>query len=145
MAGMLIGPWGLQLVSDVESTLHFSELGMVLLLFIIGLELQPSRLWRRVPPDEFRDHLASQAIVEHPDDALTVCTDPKYRIKPKSTRALGPVVELCVRIGLQRAVLAKLGKRNRLDRRTGGRLIITRPSNVMVMFPGAASSRARIS
>ncbi|MGH8615745.1 MAG: monovalent cation:proton antiporter-2 (CPA2) family protein [Gammaproteobacteria bacterium] len=45
IAGMLIGPWGLQLVSDVENTLHFSELGVVLLLFIIGLELQPSRLW----------------------------------------------------------------------------------------------------
>ncbi|MGH8591801.1 MAG: monovalent cation:proton antiporter-2 (CPA2) family protein, partial [Gammaproteobacteria bacterium] len=45
VAGMLIGPWGLGLVRDVEDTLHFSELGVVLLLFIIGLELQPSRLW----------------------------------------------------------------------------------------------------
>ncbi len=45
IAGMLIGPWGLKLVRDVENTLHFSELGVVLLLFIIGLELQPSRLW----------------------------------------------------------------------------------------------------
>jgi Kef-type K+ transport system membrane component KefB len=44
IAGMLIGPWGLGLVREVENTLHFSELG-VLLLFIIGLELQPSRLW----------------------------------------------------------------------------------------------------
>jgi len=43
--GILIGPWGLQLVTDVESILHFSEFGVVLLLFIIGLELQPSRLW----------------------------------------------------------------------------------------------------
>ena len=45
IAGMLIGPWGLELVRDVENTLHFSELGVVLLLFIIGLELQSSRLW----------------------------------------------------------------------------------------------------
>ncbi|OGT81345.1 MAG: glutathione-regulated potassium-efflux system protein KefB [Gammaproteobacteria bacterium RIFCSPLOWO2_02_FULL_61_13] len=44
-AGILIGPWGLRLVTDVESILHFSEFGVVLLLFIIGLELQPSRLW----------------------------------------------------------------------------------------------------
>ncbi len=44
-AGLAIGPWGLHLVSDVESTMHFAELGVVLLLFIIGLELQPSRLW----------------------------------------------------------------------------------------------------
>jgi glutathione-regulated potassium-efflux system ancillary protein KefC/glutathione-regulated potassium-efflux system protein KefB len=44
-AGILIGPWGLGLVSDVESILHLSEFGIVLLLFVIGLELQPSRLW----------------------------------------------------------------------------------------------------
>ncbi len=45
VAGILIGPWGLGLVTDVESILHLSEFGVVLLLFIIGLELQPTRLW----------------------------------------------------------------------------------------------------
>ncbi|HEX7375115.1 MAG TPA: monovalent cation:proton antiporter-2 (CPA2) family protein, partial [Steroidobacteraceae bacterium] len=44
-AGMVIGPWGLALVEDVEAILHFSEFGVVMLLFVIGLELQPSRLW----------------------------------------------------------------------------------------------------
>jgi glutathione-regulated potassium-efflux system ancillary protein KefC/glutathione-regulated potassium-efflux system protein KefB len=44
-AGLAIGPWGLQLVIGVDSILHFAELGVVLLLFIIGLELQPSRLY----------------------------------------------------------------------------------------------------
>ena len=44
-AGMLIGPWGLGMVSEVESTLEFAEFGVVLLLFLVGLELQPSRLW----------------------------------------------------------------------------------------------------
>jgi len=44
-AGMLIGPWLLGLVSDVDEILHIAELGVVLLLFVIGLELQPSRLW----------------------------------------------------------------------------------------------------
>jgi glutathione-regulated potassium-efflux system ancillary protein KefC/glutathione-regulated potassium-efflux system protein KefB len=44
-AGVLIGPSVLGLVSDVETILHFSEIGVVFLLFIIGLELQPSRLW----------------------------------------------------------------------------------------------------
>jgi len=43
--GVVIGPWGLGVVSDVESILHFGEYGVVLLLFLIGLELQPSRLW----------------------------------------------------------------------------------------------------
>ena len=44
-AGVAIGPWGLRLVTEVDNILHFAELGVVLLLFIIGLELQPSRLW----------------------------------------------------------------------------------------------------
>jgi glutathione-regulated potassium-efflux system ancillary protein KefC len=44
-AGMVIGPWGVKAISDVESILHFAEFGVVLLLFLIGLELQPSRLW----------------------------------------------------------------------------------------------------
>ncbi len=44
-AGIIIGPFGLKLVSDPEHILHFAEFGVVLLLFIIGLELQPSRLW----------------------------------------------------------------------------------------------------
>ena len=44
-AGMVIGPWGLGLFDDVESLVHLAEFGVVLLLFVIGLELQPSRLW----------------------------------------------------------------------------------------------------
>lgn len=44
-AGVLIGPWVLGLIDDVDTILHFSELGVVLLLFLIGLELKPSRLW----------------------------------------------------------------------------------------------------
>ena len=45
IAGAAIGPWGLSLVSDVESIMHFSEFGVVLMLFVIGLELDPKRLW----------------------------------------------------------------------------------------------------
>jgi len=45
LAGVLIGPWGFRLVTDVERIFHFAEIGVVFLLFIIGLELQPSRLW----------------------------------------------------------------------------------------------------
>src|SRR5471030_3185017 len=44
-SGMLIGPWGLGVVSAVESTMQFAEFGVVLLLFLIGLELDPARLW----------------------------------------------------------------------------------------------------
>ena len=45
-AGIVIGPHLLGLISDPETILHFSELGVVFLLFIIGLELAPARLWR---------------------------------------------------------------------------------------------------
>lgn len=44
-AGIAIGPYGLRLIKDPEHILHFAELGVVLLLFIVGLELKPSRLW----------------------------------------------------------------------------------------------------
>lgn len=44
-AGMAIGPWGLGLVTNVEDILHFAEFGVVLMLFLVGLELEPQRLW----------------------------------------------------------------------------------------------------
>jgi monovalent cation:proton antiporter-2 (CPA2) family protein len=44
-AGLLIGPPGMALIADAGETLHFAELGVVFLLFIIGLELHPKRLW----------------------------------------------------------------------------------------------------
>jgi glutathione-regulated potassium-efflux system ancillary protein KefC/glutathione-regulated potassium-efflux system protein KefB len=44
-AGLVIGPSTLGLVGEVENVLHFAELGVVFLLFIIGLELQPALLW----------------------------------------------------------------------------------------------------
>jgi monovalent cation:proton antiporter-2 (CPA2) family protein len=49
-AGMAIGPWGLGLISDPDTVLHFAELGVVLLLFLIGLELEPRRLWQMRRP-----------------------------------------------------------------------------------------------
>lgn len=44
-AGSAIGPFGLRLIPDASVVMGLAELGVVLLLFIIGLELQPSRLW----------------------------------------------------------------------------------------------------
>lgn len=44
-AGILIGPWGLKLVTDPADMLHFAEFGVVLMLFLVGLELEPRRLW----------------------------------------------------------------------------------------------------
>lgn len=45
VAGCVIGPWGAGLVSDVQSILHFAEFGVVLMLFLIGLELDVSHVW----------------------------------------------------------------------------------------------------
>jgi glutathione-regulated potassium-efflux system ancillary protein KefC len=44
-AGMAIGPWGLGFVTNVQDILHFAEFGVVLMLFLVGLELEPKRLW----------------------------------------------------------------------------------------------------
>jgi len=45
IAGIIVGPHALGLIHEAESVLHFAELGVVLLLFIIGLEIQPRKLW----------------------------------------------------------------------------------------------------
>jgi glutathione-regulated potassium-efflux system protein KefB len=44
-AGLAIGPFGAGLFSDAQTILHVAELGVVMFLFVIGLEMQPSRLW----------------------------------------------------------------------------------------------------
>jgi glutathione-regulated potassium-efflux system protein KefB len=43
--GLVVGPFGLKLFEEPEEIVHFAELGVVLLLFLIGLEMKPSRLW----------------------------------------------------------------------------------------------------
>nr|WP_315475730.1 monovalent cation:proton antiporter-2 (CPA2) family protein [uncultured Undibacterium sp.] len=45
LAGLALGPFGFSLISDPQAILHVSELGVVLMLFVIGLELEPKRLW----------------------------------------------------------------------------------------------------
>jgi glutathione-regulated potassium-efflux system ancillary protein KefC len=45
LAGIAIGPFGLKLIDKIEDVRHIAELGVVFLLFVIGLELEPRRLW----------------------------------------------------------------------------------------------------
>lgn len=45
VAGIVIGPWGLALVTDAQTILTVAEFGVVLMLFLVGLELEPRRLW----------------------------------------------------------------------------------------------------
>ncbi|HRM75459.1 MAG TPA: cation:proton antiporter, partial [Paracoccus sp. (in: a-proteobacteria)] len=44
-AGIIVGPFGMAFFHDPEAIIHVAELGVVLFLFVIGLEMQPSRLW----------------------------------------------------------------------------------------------------
>ncbi|MBL8548551.1 MAG: cation:proton antiporter [Hyphomonadaceae bacterium] len=44
-AGLAIGPYGFGLFTDPQAIIHVAELGVVMFLFIIGLEMQPSKLW----------------------------------------------------------------------------------------------------
>jgi CPA2 family monovalent cation:H+ antiporter-2/glutathione-regulated potassium-efflux system protein KefB len=46
IAGAVVGPQMLNLVGGAQSKLHFAEIGITLLLFLVGLELNPARLWR---------------------------------------------------------------------------------------------------
>lgn len=45
VGGLVIGPWGLKFITDVHNVMAISEMGVVFLLFLIGLELEPKRLW----------------------------------------------------------------------------------------------------
>lgn len=58
LAGLLVGPHSFGLIKESESILHFAELGVVLLLFIIGLEIQPRKLWA------MRKHLFSLGFIQ---------------------------------------------------------------------------------
>ena len=47
LVGMAIGPWGLRLIGEQsEDVMHFAEFGVVMMLFLIGLEMEPARLWK---------------------------------------------------------------------------------------------------
>ena len=46
IAGMIVGPYGLGLISNIDEITNLGEIGIAFLLFIIGIELKPSRLWQ---------------------------------------------------------------------------------------------------
>lgn len=50
IAGIIIGPFGLSLIGDIEEVMHFTEFGVVMMLFLVGLELKPSLLWQMRTP-----------------------------------------------------------------------------------------------
>lgn len=50
IAGIVIGPYGMSLISHVDEVMHFTEFGVVMMLFLVGLELKPSLLWQLRTP-----------------------------------------------------------------------------------------------
>jgi monovalent cation:proton antiporter-2 (CPA2) family protein len=50
LAGIVIGPFGLSLIAETEEIMHFTEFGVVMMLFLVGLELKPSLLWQMRTP-----------------------------------------------------------------------------------------------
>lgn len=50
IAGIVIGPFGLSLIDNIEVIMHFTEFGVVMMLFLVGLELKPSLLWQMRTP-----------------------------------------------------------------------------------------------
>lgn len=46
IVGIFIGPFGLKLIGNPEQIMHFAEFGVIMMLFLIGLELEPETLWR---------------------------------------------------------------------------------------------------
>lgn len=46
LIGILIGPFGFNLITNSEQIMHFAEFGVIMMLFLIGLELEPARLWQ---------------------------------------------------------------------------------------------------
>lgn len=50
IAGIVIGPFGLKLIGEIETVMHFTEFGVVMMLFLVGLELKPSLLWQMRTP-----------------------------------------------------------------------------------------------
>lgn len=44
-AGFVLGPWGLGIITEVETIRHLGEFGVIFLLFVLGIELKPEKLW----------------------------------------------------------------------------------------------------
>lgn len=55
-AGAILGPWGLGIMTEVEEIRHLAEFGVIFLLFILGIELKPDKLW------QMRKHVAGLGI-----------------------------------------------------------------------------------
>ncbi len=109
-AGLIIGPSLLGLVTNVDQILHFAEIGVVLLMFIIGLELQPSRLWVLRGP--IFGLGAAQVLIT---GSLLSLAAWQFGIAPGAAILIG----LSLALSSTAFVLQLLGERNQLGTRHG--------------------------
>ena len=80
-AGIVLGPHALGVISDPDQVLHFAEYGVILLLFIIGLELAPEKLWN------MRSHIGliggSQLLTQHTSNRRATAAVPPSVIRSR--------------------------------------------------------------
>ncbi len=111
IAGIIIGPSALELVGDQTDVMHFAEFGVVIMLFLIGLELQPSRLWSLRKPILGLGGvqvLATTILIAAP---LLLFTDMQWQL----TVAIG----LSLALSSTAIVLQTLTERGQLDTQAG--------------------------
>src|SRR3712207_6888633 len=84
VAGVAVGPAWLGLVSDVEQIAHVSELGVVMLLFLIGLELRPQRLRSEEHTSELqsRQYLVCRLLLEKKKRERLTAAREQYTLPP---------------------------------------------------------------
>ena len=120
LAGVLIGPSVLGLVDNPESVAQISEMGVVLLLFIIGLELSPRRLWVIASQDQ---HGVTLTLRDNgpgfSEDALAHAHEPFF-----TTKTTGTGLGLAVVKAVARAHQGQLQLRSRPGRGTCATLIL---------------------
>lgn len=109
VAGVAIGPFGLALVSNVESIMHFTEFGVVMMLFLVGLELRPSLLWKMRMP--ILGVGGTQVIVS----SLFICLIATYFLPWQQALAVG----LTLSLSSTAIVLQTLKERGQMDTSAG--------------------------
>jgi glutathione-regulated potassium-efflux system protein KefB len=106
VAGVAIGPWGLGLIADPQRVLQFSELGVVLLLFLIGLELSVERVW------SLRRAIFGLGAVQV---AATIAAVAAIAVALGQPLALGVVAGMGIAMSSTAIGLATLGEKNLLQ------------------------------
>ena len=113
-AGIAIGPYGLGLVTDARTMLHVAEFGVVLMLFLVGLELEPRRLW------SLRRPIFGWGSVQLLGSAALVCA---VALAFEAPWRLAVVTGLALAMSSTAIGLALLNERNLMSTRAGSSVL----------------------